>query len=71
MTAPMKPGREPSSPIKHLRNGSNGPEPTVGMGATILHWTDRTAGTIVEVGDGYFVVQADHAICTDELGRSD
>jgi len=47
------------------------PEPKVGMGATVLHWTDRTAGTIIEVGANYFTVQADTAIRTDGNGMSD
>jgi hypothetical protein len=42
------------------------------MGATVLGWTDRYAGTIVDVGlDGSFTVQEDKAIRTDKNGMSE
>lgn len=48
-------------------------EPAVGMGATLLMWTDRKAGTIVEVSkNGKEVVfQEDKAIRVDSYGMSD
>jgi len=47
------------------------PEPTVGMGATITHWTDRDAATVV-YWDGKIVgVQEDRAERTDGNGMSD
>ena len=64
-------GEETGSLINHIMSGSQQPEPQVGMGATVLHWTDRTAGTIIEVGEKHFVVQADKAIRTDGNGMSD
>lgn len=57
----MRLGTETGSVINHLMaRGTRGePEPTVGMGATLLSWTDRHAGTIVAVekdGAGRYVV---------------
>jgi hypothetical protein len=56
-----------------IMGGGRQPQPTVGMGATILHWTDRTACTIVHVSaNGRFIkVQADKATRTDGHGMSD
>mgnify|MGYP001567304673 CR=1 FL=1 len=50
-----------------------GPAPLVGMGATILFWTDRKAATIVAVSaDGKRVsVQEDRATRTDKNGMSE
>jgi hypothetical protein len=48
-------------------------QPEVGMGATILSWTDRHAATIVEVSKSgkSIVVQEDHAKRTDDRGMSE
>jgi len=45
----MKLGSETGSVINHLQSRmvKNAPEPTVGMGVTFLHWTDRSPGTVV------------------------
>jgi hypothetical protein len=46
----MKLGTETGSVVNHLMSGTNGqPEPEIGMGATILQWSDRTPCTIVAV----------------------
>lgn len=47
----MKLGAETGSLMNHLASrGTIGqPEPEIGMGATLLRWTDRQAGTIVSV----------------------
>jgi hypothetical protein len=46
----MKLGTETGSVVNHLMSGTNGqPEPEIGMGATILQWSDRTPCTIVSV----------------------
>lgn len=46
----MKLGTETNSLMNHLMSGTKGaPQPTVGMGATRLGWTDRNPATIVEV----------------------
>jgi hypothetical protein len=51
------------------------PEPEVGMGATILMYSDRHAGTIIKVERKnkklYIEVQEDHATRTDNYGMSD
>lgn len=48
-------------------------EPAVGMGATLVCWSDRHAGTIVDVSrTGYRVVwQRDRATRLDSNGMSD
>lgn len=47
----MKLGTQTNSLINHLygRSVIGQPEPIVGMGCTLLGWTDRNAGTIIEV----------------------
>lgn len=49
------------------------PAPEVGMGATILLYTDRKAATIIQVhaSGRMLVAQLDHAIRTDSNGRSE
>jgi hypothetical protein len=47
----MKLGTTTNSLTNYLLSGTNGqPIPALEMGATMLHWTDRTACTIVMVG---------------------
>lgn len=57
--------------VNHVMAGSKDAEPTVGMGVTFLMWTDRHAGTIVEVGKGTVVVQRDKPVRTDSNGMSE
>lgn len=49
------------------------PKPEVGMGATIVMWTDRHAATVIEVSkSGKTIrIREDHAERTDKNGRSD
>lgn len=57
-----------------LMSGPKGqPVPEVGMGATILGWTDRHACTIVEVSASKrsVKIQRDIATRTDDNGMSD
>ena len=49
----------------------NAPEPQIGMGATITHWTDRDAGTVVAWDGKVICVQQDHAKRIDDNGMSD
>jgi len=49
----------------------NAPEPQIGMGATITHWTDRDAGTVVAWDGKVICVQQDHAKRIDNNGMSD
>lgn len=48
-------------------------EPQVGQGATVLYWSDRHAGTIIEVSKNKkrVVVQRDKAKRVDANGMSD
>lgn len=65
----MRAGTDTGSLMNHLysRMTKNQPKAEVGMGATILGWTDRYAATIIAVeGDGLsagtiITVQGDHA----------
>jgi hypothetical protein len=57
-----------------MTNGQ--PEPVVGMGATLLQWTDRDPATIIEVkktkaGAWIVAVQEDNAQRTDNNGFSE
>lgn len=53
------------------RQTQNQPIPTVGMGATLLGWTDRYAATIIAVTDQIITVREDRAIRTDSNGASE
>jgi hypothetical protein len=52
-------------------NGTAGVAPEVGMGVTMCHWTDRTAGTVIKVMPCTVTVQEDKAIRTDSNGMSE
>ena len=70
----MKLGTDTNSLTNYMLSGTKGqPEPKVGMGATLLSWTDRYPATIVEVLDGgkMIGVQEDEAIRTDSNGMSE
>ena len=57
-----------------LLSGSRGaPAPTVGMGATILSWSDRSPATVVEVSASGKTIklQEDTATRTDTNGMSE
>lgn len=68
----MKLGTETNSLTNAMLSGSIGaPEPVVGMGATILGWTDRHAATIVKVTPTQIHVQQDIAKRADKNGMSE
>ena len=70
----MKLGIETNSLSNWMMSGTRGQSsPTVGMGVTFLCWTDRHAGTIIEVSKSgkKIVVQRDHAKRTDSNGMSE
>ena len=68
----MKLGTETASMTNYLMSGTKGaPTPSPGMGATILMWTDRHAGTIIAVTPKSFTLREDTAIRTDSHGMSD
>jgi len=54
-----------------MSGNKNSELPKVGDGATILHWTDRTAGTVISVSEKAIEVQEDKDVRTDKNGMSD
>lgn len=54
-----------------IRQHKEQPDPKVGMGATLLGWTDRYAATIIEITGGVLTVREDHAKRIDTNCRSD
>lgn len=73
----LKLGKETGSVMNHIysRATRGQPDPVVGMGVTFLQWTDRSAGTIVEVfkigNDLAIKTQGDRAERTDKNGFSE
>lgn len=59
--------------VNHLMSRSTTIVPEVGMGATLLGWTDRHAATVVRVSASKktFWLQQDRAIRTDKNGMSE
>lgn len=53
------------------RSTKGQPTPVVGMGATLLHWTDRSPATIIEVKGKTIKVQEDDAERVDDNGMSE
>jgi len=68
----LKAGSETGSLMNHVMSGDT-TEPKVGMGCTILCWTDfyQHAGTIIRVTPSQVHVQLDHANRTDCRGFSE
>lgn len=70
-------GTHTGSLFNHLdsRSVRGEPAPYVGMGATILHWTDRTAATVVKIevirNATYITTQDDTYVRTDDNGMSE
>lgn len=67
----LKAGTETGSLVNHLVSGASSVVPVVGMGATMLGWTDRVAGTVVKVTKTQVHVQRDDSKRTDTNGMSD
>ena len=72
----LKLGRDTGSFSNYLMSGTRGqPDPVVGMGATLLSWTDRHPATIVsveKVGKKIIVgVRKDDAVRIDNNGMSE
>lgn len=65
----MRLGTETGSLVNYMM--ADGTQPQVGMGATILMWTDRKAGTIVKITPTQIHVQEDDAVRTDHNGMSE
>lgn len=47
------------------------PDPYVGMGVTMLFWTDRHPATVIEVKGKTITIQEDHAERADDNGMSE
>lgn len=73
----MRLGSETNSLVNHLysRGVKGQPSPAVGMGVTMLHWTDRSPGTIFKVfvvgARTIIEVRADDYRRTDKNGMSE
>ncbi len=69
----LKLGTQTNSLVNHVYSKAhdNTPPVSVGSGATILHWTDRTACTIIELTEKRVILQEDIATRTDSHGMSD
>lgn len=67
----MKAGTETGSLMNHIYSRCTNPEPQVGMGATVLMWTDRHAATIIRVTRCTITVQEDIATRVDGNGMSE
>ena len=59
--------------INNIMQDSLHPTPEVGMGATMLSWTDRKAATIIEVSKSgkRITIQPDKVTRTDSNGMSE
>lgn len=68
----MKLGKDTGSLTNYLMSGTRGePPPEVGMGVTLLAWTDRYAGTIIDRVGEVLMIQEDKAIRIDCNGISE
>lgn len=68
----LRAGTQTGSLVNHLLSGSLDPRPALGMGATILMWTDRHPATVIEVNSATRItVREDRATRTDKNGMSD
>lgn len=67
-------GTDTGSMVNYLMSGTKGqPAPEVGMGVTLLLWSDRTAGTVTWVSPSGKTLRfrADRAKRTDTNGMSE
>lgn len=71
----IKLGTNVGSLTNYMYGNSKSADPEVGMGATMLSWSDRHGATIVEVftrrGSRYVAVQQDKATRIDNNGMSE
>lgn len=71
----MQVGTETNSLVNHIYSRTASLEPVVGMGVTLLHWTDRSAGTIFRIftvgKSAYIEVREDHCKRIDKNGMSE
>jgi hypothetical protein len=67
----LKAGTETGSLTNHLMSRQGPVTPEVGMGVTVLYWTDRKAGTIIKTTAKTITVQEDTATRIDDNGMSE
>src|ERR1700734_2303534 len=67
----LKAGTETGSLVNHMMSLSKLMTPEIGMGATILCWTDRHAATITHVTPKTITVARDIATRVDSNGMSE
>lgn len=69
----LKLGTQTGSLINHVLSDKNGTVPQIGMGATLLYWSDRQPATIVDVQKGgkLIAIQRDNAERIDSNGMSE
>lgn len=68
MEMTMRLGRDTGSLVNHVMGAASPALPAVGDGATLLGWTDRSAGTVIKVTRCTVTVREDHAVRTDDRG---
>lgn len=71
----MKLGTQTGSLVNHLLSRAPTTLPEIGDAATVTHWTDRSAATVINVFQkgkyNYVVVQEDNAVRVDDNGLSE
>lgn len=67
----MKLGRDTASVTNFAMSAVRVEVPEVGMGATLLHWTDRTAATVTAWDGTVVTVQEDNVQRVDTNGMSE
>ena len=67
----MKLRSETGNLMNHVASRYVHPAPAIGMGATILHWSDREPCTIVKITPTQIHVRLDKAIRLDKNGMSE
>lgn len=67
----LKAGIETGSLTNHLMSRTKSPAPEIGMGCTVLQWTDRRAATIIKMTAKTITVQEDTVKRTDSSGMSE
>lgn len=67
----MKLGKDTGSLVNYMMGNSTKPTPEVGMGCTLLFWSDRYAGTIIKIENNIIHVQQDNATRIDKNGISE
>lgn len=71
-STPMRAGTQTGSLMNHIISGARMAAPEIGMGATLLCWSDRRAATVVEISSAKRIgIVEDIATRIDKNGMSD